>query len=216
MTTVTDYGDLSTTALVKLINDEYASILADERTYLQKALSLGEKLIALRPRIAPKHGDWQRELAKQCPGIKYEKANLCIRFVENLDKLEAYAASKSVKITDLGVDEARKALTTPKNQDKPNDTSKGKSASVVKAAVEPATQPTPRTVAPDVALEGLANDEVFDTLQNVYENRRQELLELVKKLAGSFGMVLVLENTSAALEKLTPTPTATTGFERRI
>src|SRR6516225_8688709 len=115
MTTVTDYGDLSTTALVKLINDEYASILADERTYLQKALSLGEKLIALRPRIAPKHGDWQRELAKQCPGIKYEKANLCIRFVENLDKLEAYAASKNVKLTDLGIDEARQALTKSKH-----------------------------------------------------------------------------------------------------
>ena len=44
----TDYGDLSTKDLAKQINEEYALILAAERTYLQKALSLGEKLIALR------------------------------------------------------------------------------------------------------------------------------------------------------------------------
>jgi hypothetical protein len=96
-----DYGDLSTTALIRLINDEYAVILADERTHLQKALSLGEKLIALRRRIAPNHGEWQDKLEEQCPGISYEKANLCIRFIENLDKLETYAASKNVKVTDI-------------------------------------------------------------------------------------------------------------------
>jgi hypothetical protein len=108
------FPDLSTKDLAKLITDEYALILATERSYLLKALSLGEKLIALRPRIAPDHGQWQAKLAEWCPGISYEKANLCIRFVENMDKLEAHAASKNVKITDLGVDEARAVLAKPK------------------------------------------------------------------------------------------------------
>ena len=43
---MTDYGDLSTTELAKLINDEYGVILAAERTNLPKALAVGEKLIA--------------------------------------------------------------------------------------------------------------------------------------------------------------------------
>jgi hypothetical protein len=184
---MSDYGDLSTTELAKQINADYDLILESERTTLQRYLAMGEKLIALRPRIAPKHGEWQAKLKVCCPQVSYETANLCIRFVENLDKLEPYAATKNVQVTDLDIDEARKALAKPKS-----NTDKGKPASAVKGAVaEPGNEPKPRSVAPDVALEGLETDEVFDTLQNVYENRRDELFELTKRLAASLGMTLM-------------------------
>ena len=194
---MTDYGDLSTTELAKQINADYELILESERTTLQRYLAMGEKLIALRPRIAPKHGEWQAKLKLHCPQVSYETANLCIRFVENFGKLEAYSATKNVKVTDLGIDEARKALAKPKsNTDK---TDKGKPASVVKGGVEePGNEPTPRTIAPDAALEGLETDEVFHTLCNVYENRQHELLELTRRLAASLGMTLM---PAAALEE---------------
>lgn len=67
-----DYSDLSTSDLAKQINDEYSVILDAERTNLQRALAVGEKLIALRPRIAPKHGDWQAKLKVCCPKLSYE------------------------------------------------------------------------------------------------------------------------------------------------
>jgi len=76
---------LDTDVLVKAINDEYSQILASERNNLQKALAIGEKLVALRPRIAPKHGKWQVKLAEHCPQISYETATLYIRLYENQD-----------------------------------------------------------------------------------------------------------------------------------
>jgi hypothetical protein len=201
--TSTDYGDLSTTELAKQINAEYDVILDGERTTLQRYLAMGKKLVALRPRIAPKHGEWQAKLKLHCPAVSYETANLCIRFVENLDKLEAYAASKNVKVTDLGVDEARKALTKSKSN---KTTDKGKPANVVKGGVaEPGNEPVPRSVAPDIALEGLENDEVFHTLQNVYENRQDELLELTWRLAESLGMTLMPTSKLEALAEVTKT-----------
>lgn len=105
----TDYADLSATDLAKLITEEYEDIEANEKTIFQKALSLGEKLIALRQRV--KHGEWQTKLEGYCPSVSYETATLYIRFVENLPKLEAYAAAKNVTVTDLGIREAQKALT---------------------------------------------------------------------------------------------------------
>jgi hypothetical protein len=168
--TLADYGDLSTTELAKQINDEYGVILEAERTNLQRYLALGEKLIALRPRIAPKHGEWQSKLKVHCPKLSYETANLCIRFVENLDKLEAYAASKNVKVTDLGIDEARKALAKPKS----NDSAKGNASKVskaVKAAVEPAIEPA-STKEEDLAKEWmrpLEFDELAVVLREMFD-----------------------------------------------
>ena len=184
--TATDYGDLSTTELVKQINDEYAAILADERTYLKKALSLGEKLIALRPRIAPDHGQWQAKLKLHCQAVSYEKANLCIRFVENFDKLEAYAASKNVKVTDLGIDEARKALAKPKSD--PNESAAGKAA---KAAVEPASEPPPPNGPPDQVVKDLELDDgdMFEVLKATYE--QDDLMKLTQRLAQHLKMRLV-------------------------
>lgn len=189
MTSTPDYGDLSTTELAKQINDEYAVILANDRTNLQKALSVGEKLIELRPRIS-KHGEWKTKLKVLCPQISYETATLYIRFVEKFDKLEAHAAAKGVTVTDLTIQEARTATAT-KSTDATKSASGNKSSKASKAAVEePGNEPQPASIAPDIALEGLANDEVFDTLRNVYQDRRAELLDLVARLAGSLGMTL--------------------------
>jgi hypothetical protein len=189
---MTDYGDLSTTELAKQINADYDLILEAERTALQRYLAMGEKLIALRPRIAPKHGEWQAKLKLHCPQVSYETANLCIRFVENFDKLEAYAATKNVKVTDLGIDEARKALAKPKsNTDK---TSKDKPAGVVKAAVEPANEPNDRRDE-DIAKQYLA--EVWDA---------SELVDVLRQVRD---IDYLMELATAVAKVLTPTPTPT-------
>src|SRR5262245_59553325 len=102
-----------------------------------------------------------------------------MRFWNNLDKLKEYAAAKGVAVTDLTIQEARKAITKPKP-----DSDKGKPAKVVKGGVaEPGNATKPRSIAPDKALEGLANDEVFGTLRNIYQNRQDELRDLTEKLA---------------------------------
>lgn len=181
---MSDYGDLSTTELAKLIADEYGVILANERTNLQKALAVGEKLIALRQRV--KHGEWETKLEQYCPTISYETATKYIRLCEKWEDITKAARAKGVATTDLTIEAALKLIAKAKPD-------KGKPPAVVKGAVaEPASEPTlHRMVAPDIALEGLANDEVFHTLWNVYENRQGDLLELTKKLAGSLGMTLM-------------------------
>lgn len=61
-------------------------------------------------------------------------------------------------------------------------------------------------VAPDVALEGLETDEVFHTLQNVYENRWDELLDLTERLAKHLGMTLMPLATMEALAETVKVP----------
>src|SRR6516162_2898885 len=96
-----NYGELPIADHAKLINDEYAHILNNERSNFAKALTVGEMLIALRPRIAPEHGDWQTKLKVYCPKISYETATLYMRLAENREKIEKEAAVKSVSVTDL-------------------------------------------------------------------------------------------------------------------
>jgi len=208
---VADYLDLSATELAKQINAEYALILANERTNYPKAMSVGEKLGALRR--GAEHGEWQAKLKQYCPAISYETATKYIRLWNNRNKIEAEATIKSVATTDLTIELALNLIAKPKAK----DSSKGKPDSVSKGGVEePGNEPTPRTVAPDVALEGLETDEVFHTLQNVYENRQDDLLELTRRLAASLGMALVSNDKLAALEEVITQPAASeSGFERR-
>ena len=103
---MTDFGDLSTTELAKQINDEYSVILEAERTNLQKAMAIGEKLIALRRRIAPEHGDWHAKLKLYGPQISYETATRYIRLSDKREELDKAAAAKSVATTDLTIEEA--------------------------------------------------------------------------------------------------------------
>ena len=88
---MTDLIDLSTAELAKLINDEYAVILANERTNLPKAMSVGEKLKVLQGKA--KHGEWQTKLKAHCPKVSYETATLYIRLWDKRDKLKELAAA---------------------------------------------------------------------------------------------------------------------------
>jgi len=188
---MTDLIDLSTAELGKLINDEYAVILANERTNYPRALSVGEKLVALRRGAETKHGEWQAKLKTHCPKVSYETATKYIRLWNNRKKIETEATIKGVATTDLTIELALSLIATPR-PDKPDNTTKAKLDSVVKGGVEePGNEPQPATIAPDMALEGLANDEVFHTLWNVYENRVADLLDLTAKLAESLGMTLM-------------------------
>jgi hypothetical protein len=200
---VADYLDLSAAELAKQINAEYVVILANERTNYPKAMSVGEKLVALRR--GAEHGEWQAKLKQYCPAISYETATKYIRLWNNREKIESEATIKSVATTDLTIELALNLIAKPK-PDKPKDSSKGKPDSVSKGGVEEAgNEPAPRTIAPDVALEGLENDEVFHTLQSVYENRQDDFLDLVRKLAASLGMTLMPASKLAALEEAAAT-----------
>jgi len=57
-TTTKDYGEHTVSELVTMINTEYAAIVEADRTNLQRAIGIGEKLLDLKPRVA-KHGEWQ-------------------------------------------------------------------------------------------------------------------------------------------------------------
>src|SRR5215470_8437660 len=140
MTKAKDYGELPVSELVTKINTEYAALIDAERrtANLPRAIGIGEMLIDLKPRVA-KHGEWQEWLKTNCPKISIETANLYMRLADNLEKLEAAAAAKSVRLTDLTITEARALLTKPKaDTDKANE---GKPSKAVKAGVEPGNEP---------------------------------------------------------------------------
>src|SRR5262245_64323315 len=93
-TAMTDVIHLSTDELVKAIKDEYGVILASESNKLPKAIAIGEKLVALRPRIAPNHGEWKPKLREHCPRISYETATVYIRLYERQAEWRKLAADK--------------------------------------------------------------------------------------------------------------------------
>src|SRR6516225_437625 len=107
-----DYGELSVPDLAKLINDEYSLVLASERNNLQRALTIGEKPVALRARA--KHGEWQEKLKGWCPKLSYETATVYIRLFEKRDVWEERAKATSVEPTDLTIEGARQLLAKSK------------------------------------------------------------------------------------------------------
>jgi hypothetical protein len=188
---MTDVIHLSTDALVKAINDEYGVILASERSNLQKALAIGQKLKALRPRIAPNHGEWKEKLAEYCPKLSYETATLYARLWDNQAKRTEAAADKSVEPTDLTIEDFRKYLAKPKGNkgDTSGSTKTSKSSTAIKAAVEPAMDAKPASLPPDDVVRELEAGELFDILMVVYQ--QDDLMELAARLAQHFKMTLV-------------------------
>jgi hypothetical protein len=163
---VPDFGDLSTNELAKQINDEYSVILDSERSNLQRALAIGAKLKALRPRIAPNHGDWQAKLKLHCPKLSYETATLYIRLHDNLEALEKHAAGKSVETTDLTIEEARKAIA---KKGTGGNASGGTKRQQNKKPDEPASQPSAAAPPPEEIVKALAPDKLFGILKDHYE-----------------------------------------------
>ncbi len=181
---MTDVIQLSDEALVQAINDEYSAILVSERNNLDRALAIGEKLVALKSRM--EHGKWKPYLKEYCE-ISYRTGADYMRVYSKQAEWRAKCADPA-SLTIEGV----LKLLRPDTPDNANKGNAGKSSKAVKGGVqEPAMDPTPASLPPDQALEGLANDEVFHTLQNVYENRQDELMELTTKLASHFGMMLM-------------------------
>ena len=57
--------DLGTTDLIKLVNDEYAAVLASDRATYPRAIRIGEALKVLTGRI--NHGDKKAWFKEHCP-----------------------------------------------------------------------------------------------------------------------------------------------------
>jgi hypothetical protein len=185
---MTELVDLATDALAKLINDEYSVIVANERANLPKAQALGEKLRVLQSKA--KHGEWRDKLKAHCPKVSYETATLYIRLWDKREKLAELAAAKSVTVTDLTIQEARKLLATPKTDSGDN---KGKPTKVVKGAVvEPGNEPpSPRSIPPDEQVKRLELDygDMFEALKRAYDD--DDLRQIAERLAEHLKMRLV-------------------------
>jgi hypothetical protein len=164
---MTDVIHLSTDELVKAINDEYGVILASERNKLPKAIAIGEKLVALRPRIAPNHGEWKPKLKEYCPRIRYETATVYIRLFERQADWRKAAAEKNADPTFFTIEDVLRLLAKPK----PETNDKPKSSKAAKGAVEPATEPKPiATLPPDEVVKNLELDygDMFEALKRKY------------------------------------------------
>jgi type IV secretory pathway VirB10-like protein len=203
-----DYTHLSTTDLAKAINDEYSVILGNERANLQKALAVGEKLKALRPRVTNKHGEWQAKLKVHCPTISYETATLYVRLWDKREDLETKATERGVTVTDLTIQEARKLLAKPK-QTKPTPPAPTPNPSAVKAAIEPANERSDEDVAKDW-LKVLAADELVAVLKQVRDT------EYLRELSEALSKVLPKIDPLAIPPALQRTPAAAPGFRPRV
>jgi|SRR6516165_2835344 hypothetical protein len=206
---MTELIDLATDALAKLINDEYAVILNAERANLPKAQAIGEKLKVLQSKA--KHGEWRDKLTTCCPKVSYETATLYIRLWDKREKLAELAAAKSVTVTDLTIQEARKLLATPKA----DNGDKGKSAKVARGAVaEPGNEPRPARLPPDEQLRRLELDygDMFEGLKCVYDY--DDLMHIAERLAEHLKMRLVPLSQQPLSSTMGPPPPSTAALSK--
>jgi hypothetical protein len=183
-----DYGERTVSELVSMVNAEYAAIMEAERTHLQRAIGVGEKLLDLKPRVA-KHGEWQQWLKTNCPKISIETANLYMRLAkpENLDKLEKAAAAKSVTLTDLTITEAREILAKKPDTSNNSDTQSEEEEEKVE---EVQSDETEQEVIGKEWLETLEPDDLIFWVKEVHSV--EYLKELAKKLAAELAKTLPL------------------------
>ena len=151
-----DYYDLSVTELAKLINDEYAVILGNERTNYPRALSIGEKLVALRRGVD--HGGWQTKLKGLCPDVSYETATKYIRVWSKQRQIKEAAAAKSVATTDLTIELALSLIAKPKKKTKDSIAVNGGDGKPTPEAME-----ARQAANAEVEAEELADDDVMWT-----------------------------------------------------
>ena len=224
-----EYANLSAADLAKQINDEYAVILNSEKANLPRALAIGEKLMHLRVRIPSE--EWKDKLEGYCPNISYETATLYIRLFEKQAVWRAAAAAQNVEPTSLTIDAARRLLTkkrstteTADDDEEQTDESDGKPTVAAMEAKQAANAEEEAAALNerlnrDVDVDADRRqrvDETFERLMRYYP--QDELLDLTQRLAKHLGMTLVAEDTWDALKDAVKptTPTASTGFERRI
>jgi hypothetical protein len=177
-----DYGERTVSELVSMVNTEYAAIMEAERTHLQRAIGIGEKLLDLKPRVA-KHGEWQQWLKTNCPKISLETANLYMRLArpENLAKLEEAAAAKSVSVTDFTITEAREILANKSKSDATNNSEATEEEEKEEKDEDDDNDETEEEVVGKRWLETLAPDDLIFWLKEVRDT--DYLRELAAKLA---------------------------------
>jgi len=209
MTEVKDYGEHTVSELVAMINSEHEAIVEADRTNLQRAIGVGEKLNNLKPRVA-EHGEWQLWLKNNCPKISIETANLYMRLgrPDNQAKLETAAAAKSVRVTDLTITQARGLLAKPKSD------SKKKHTKQPEGGVEPADEPdtgSEEKVGKEW-LKVLAADELVSILKEFRDD------EYLQELSAALAKVLPKVDPLAIppILQRTPAAAAATISERRI
>jgi hypothetical protein len=183
-TTGKDYGERTVSELVSMVNAEYAAIMEAERTHLQRAIGVGEKLLDLKPRVA-KHGEWQQWLKTNCPKISIETANLYMRLAkpENLDKLKKAAAAKSVTLTDLTITEAREILAKKPDTSNNSDNEPEEEAEEEEQE-EDQTDETEEELVGKKWLETLAPDDLIFWLKEIHD------VEYLKELAAALAKIL--------------------------
>jgi hypothetical protein len=169
-----DYAELSAAELAKLINEEYGQVLAAERNNLTRARAIGEKLEALR--AGTPHGEWQKKLRKWCPKISYETANRYIKVFERWPKIEREAVAKSVRTTELTIDDALKLLAKPPKANN-GKTSKTGSTATTKGAVAQPDSRTPKDAGTEY-LRALAVDELVIVLKEIHRTNTEYLQQL--------------------------------------
>jgi hypothetical protein len=215
MSTDVQSVDLSTTELVKAINDDYAVILGSERANLPRALVIAEKLNALRARVY--RGRWKTKFHTYGLNISYETASVYLRIWEHWPEIQELAAAKSVDPTLLTIDAARELWARRKDTDadatddaEASDVGDGDGKPTAEAMVARQTANAEAEAAElaDVDIDAARQvrvDWIFTTLMQKYP--RDELLDLTERLAKHLGMTLVPEDTWAALEEVViPTP----------
>jgi len=205
-----DYGELSVPDLAKLINNEYGMVLASQRNNPQRALAIGEKLVALRARAKP-HGEWQEKLKGWCPKLSYETATLYIRLFEKRDVWEERAKAKSVEPTDLTIEEARQLLTKPKRESDSN--SESDSDSDADGDEDEGEVSAGATPGADKVVAGLELDtgDMFEVLIKVYD--LDEVTDIANRLATHLGMTLV---PARAQQPTAGAPIGAAPIERRL
>ena len=197
-----DYGELSAAELAKLINDEYSMVLAAERSNLPRAKAIGEKLEFLR--AGTPHGEWQKKLKKWCPRISYETANRYIKLYEKWPTIEQKAAAKSVRTTDLTIDDALKLLAKPPKADTSDS---GKASEAAKpGGVEPADSHSDEDVGKEW-LRALDVDELVIWLSGLHDT------EYLTMLCAALAELLKPPESKQQQPSQVP---AGSGFERRV
>jgi hypothetical protein len=165
--------DLGTTDLIKLVNDEYAAVLASDRATYPRAIRIGEALKVLTGRI--NHGDKKAWFKEHCPKLSYETARVYIRLAENQEEIITAAKAKSVETT-LTIASAMGLLRKPKT----TTPVKPKAKRAQAGGVEPGdTRTNAASTAPDAILSALDARDIFDILK-ADNDKLQELYNLLR------------------------------------
>jgi hypothetical protein len=208
---MTDYANLSDTDIAKLIDDEYAVILASEKANLPRARAIGEKLSILRVRFD--YGKWQDHFESLDLTISYETATLYMRLYANWSEIVKLCKTKNVEPTDLTIDAARQLLTKPRTKTSTTTSTSGTTTSGSQGTTSTNNddpEPDDEEKPPDQVVKDLELDagDMWEVLKVAYD--RDGLLVIAQRLAAHLGMTLVAKAAPPPTTRATPAAATTT------